>query len=317
MSISVELLWSNDPLPINEIIENPTVVVNLPIGGTIITSNVTQSYVDDQDALLQDQINTKLDASEYNQHFKGVYVDLAALQIAIPTANDGDYAHIDLGVGSDREVAIWDNDDAIWVASTGSVASTTDEVAEGSTNRYFTEPRVRQTVLTGLDTSTATPALATDQLLAAIGKLQAQINNIAPPTWVNVTTLAGYTASSVDQANSKIEVSKQNGMIWIRGYFVLSGNVSQGSPIVRYTQTSYLVDSTYVTGAANISPLSMSAVMLMTPSSGGLGTISYLKFNPSRVAGNSTNFNLSPYPTSLVAQGYFIVPTCLGKALNP
>ena len=194
--------------------------------------------------------------------------------------------------------------------------TTTSDINEGS-KLFFTETRVHQTVLTGLDTSTATPALATDQLLAAIGKLQAQINNPPQPTWVNVTTLAGYAVSSVDQANSKIEVSKQNGMIWIRGYFVLSSNVSGGSPIVRYTQTSYLVDSTYVTGAANISPLSMSAVMLMTPSSGGSGTISYLKFNPLRVAGNSINFNLSPYTTSLAAQGYFIVPTCLGKALNP
>ena len=129
--------------------------------------------------------------------------------------------------------------------------TTTSDINEG-TKLFFTESRVNQTVLTGLNTSTATPALATDQLLAAIGKLQAQINNIAPPTWVNVTTLAGYAVSSVDQANSKIEVSKQNGMIWIRGYFVLSGNVAAGSPIVRYTQTSYLVDSTYTTGAANI-----------------------------------------------------------------
>ena len=202
--------------------------------------------------------------------------------------------------------------------------TTTSDINEG-TKLFFTESRVNQTVLTGLNTSTATPALATDQLLAAIGKLQAQINSMGSGgggssggmTWVDVTTLAGYAASNVDQANSKIEVSKQNGMIWIRGHFVLSNNVSAGSPIVSYTQTSYLVDSTFATGAANISPLSMSAVMLMTPSSGGLGTISYLKFNPSRVAGNSINFNLSPYPTSLAAQGYFIVPTCLGKALNP
>ena len=372
MSISVELLWSNDPLPINEIIENPTVVVNLPIGGTIITSNVTQSYVDDQDALLQDQINLKADAIAVSQSLDTKADAMATSQSlalkadlvggVIPSSQLPSYvddvlnfpdlvsfpslgedgkiyvaedtnktyrwagsSYVEIGGGG---VALGETSSTAYRGDNGKIAydhslsqgnphnTTTSDINEG-TKLFFTEDRVRQTVLTGLNTSTASPALATDQLLAAIGKLQAQINNPPQPTWENVTTLAGYDVNSVDQANSKIEVSKQNGMIWIRGYFVLSGSVTASSPIVRYTQTSYLVDSTFATGAANISPLSMSAVMLMTPSSGGLGTISYLKFNPSRVAGNSTNFNLSPYPTSLAAQGYFIVPTCLGKALNP
>ena len=306
MSISVELLWSNDPLPINEIIENPTVVVNLPIGGTIITSNVTQSYVDDQDALLQDQINTKLDASEYNQHFKGVYVDLAALQIAIPTANDGDYAHIDLGVGSDREVAIWDNDDAIWVASTGSVASTTDEVAEGSTNRYFTETRVRATPLTGFTPSPNSPVLSTDQLLAAIGKLQAQINNIAPPTWVSAASIG-----TVHSSLTGMEFAKINGNLWVRGRYQSADSVTNGSTLFTLTNAGYRIEAP----ESGLSDLLIGQVLL------SIGFISpqYLDLlgmiNPKRYyfkLRNRGSFDPVASPNYAVIQ-----PTPIGKLLTP
>jgi len=57
------------------------------------------------------------------------------------------------------------------VASPG----TTDAVAEGSTNLYFTAARVVATVLTGIGFSTSTAVLATDTILQAFGKLQAQI----------------------------------------------------------------------------------------------------------------------------------------------
>lgn len=61
----------------------------------------------------------------------------------------------------------------------GSVITDTDMLAEGVTNLYFTEARVRATVLTGLSTATATAILSTDTLLVALGKLQGQLNNIS------------------------------------------------------------------------------------------------------------------------------------------
>lgn len=57
------------------------------------------------------------------------------------------------------------------VASPGS----TDEVAEGSTNKYFTASRVLSSLLTGIGFSTSTAVVATDTILQAFGKLQAQI----------------------------------------------------------------------------------------------------------------------------------------------
>lgn len=63
-----------------------------------------------------------------------------------------------------------------WASSPGS----TDSVAEGSVNLYFTQARVRSTPLTGLSLATASAVAAADTVITAFGKLQAQINNFVP-----------------------------------------------------------------------------------------------------------------------------------------
>jgi hypothetical protein len=63
-------------------------------------------------------------------------------------------------------------------------AATTDDLAEGATNLYFTSARVLATTLTGLSTSTATAVTASDSVLVGIGKLQAQAS-------ANATAIAG------------------------------------------------------------------------------------------------------------------------------
>ncbi len=63
---------------------------------------------------------------------------------------------------------------------------TTDALAEGSTNLYFSEHRVRSTVLTGLSLAVSTAVTAADSVLSAFGKLQAQLGlkaNLASPTF--------------------------------------------------------------------------------------------------------------------------------------
>ncbi|MCQ4274498.1 pyocin knob domain-containing protein [Stutzerimonas degradans] len=52
---------------------------------------------------------------------------------------------------------------------------TTDALAEGSTNLYFSEHRVRNTVLTGLSLAVSTAVTAADSVLSALGKIQAQL----------------------------------------------------------------------------------------------------------------------------------------------
>jgi hypothetical protein len=65
-------------------------------------------------------------------------------------------------------------------------AVTTTDIAEG-TNEYFTAARVRAVLLTGLSLATNAVISATDSVLIAFGKLQAQIT-------ANLTTLTSHVA---------------------------------------------------------------------------------------------------------------------------
>ena len=70
---------------------------------------------------------------------------------------------------------------------------TTSIVNEGS-NLYFTEARVRSTPLTGYTVGSNTAILATDTVLQAFGKTQAQINALTPSS--RTLTING-TASNI------------------------------------------------------------------------------------------------------------------------
>lgn len=259
------------------------------------------------ETLLQPQIdnlsNTKLDAVDYVQHFRGLFSSLVALTTALPTALDGDYAHIDSGAGFDRMVAIWDNDDNAWLTKDGNVAANTDEMPEGATNLYFKSDRVRQTALTGLNTSVATPALATDVLIDAIGKLQAQLN-ASVFNWVDVTTIAGTLmapfSSPIDLTRTKFYLAKKDGQLWIKGYFQITANISSTKVVFRITNPNWFVDADYTVQAY---PASFT---LFTPSS--TQTRCYIQLTDTLMDFNiiSTAYS-SPWTFS-------INPTCIGKA---
>lgn len=65
---------------------------------------------------------------------------------------------------------------------TGNVTLVTDDLPESGTptNQWFTAARVRAVVLTGLSTATNAVIAATDSILVALGKLQAQLNGKEP-----------------------------------------------------------------------------------------------------------------------------------------
>ena len=384
MSISVELLWSNDPLPINEIIENPTVVVNLPIGGTIITSNVTQSYVDDQDALLQTQIDAKADQADLDQTnaqvelnrlsilTKADIADLSMLAQLVDTKADTtivnqslslkadlvggvvpavqlpsfvddvlEYAnltlfpvvgesgkiyvaddvnktyrwsgtqYVEIGGGG---VALGETSSTAYRGDNGKIAydhslsqgnphnTTTSDINEG-TKLFFTESRVNQTVLTGLNTSTATPALATDQLLAAIGKLQAQIDNIAPPTWVSAASIGTTHPSFVN-----VQFAKIGGLLWIRGYCSYGASIPSEVTLFLLTNPSYHLSIP----AAFMSPISLGEIKVFN-SEYGSSKLIQLK----NVVNNANKFSLHN-STNFTANEYNqIQPVALGRLLTP
>ncbi len=83
-----------------------------------------------------------LKLSVQNERFKGKYTSLINLQTAYSSANAGDYAQVDEGEGFDVINYNWDDDDGWIEGGSGSAATTTDELLEGSTNLYFTSQRV-------------------------------------------------------------------------------------------------------------------------------------------------------------------------------
>lgn len=72
---------------------------------------------------------------------------------------------------------------------TGAVVLSTDNINEGTSNLYFTATRVRDAVLTGLSTATNAIISATDSVLSAFGKLQAQIT-------ANLSTLTSHISNT-------------------------------------------------------------------------------------------------------------------------
>lgn len=93
--------------------------------------------------LILPQLATK---AEIQRHFRGVFVSFAALKSGVVNPQAGDYAHVDLGEGSDAQLYIWDATDLNWIGRSAGVISSTDSVTEGNTNLYFTTQRVLNVV---------------------------------------------------------------------------------------------------------------------------------------------------------------------------
>lgn len=53
-------------------------------------------------------------------YFLGYYASLSALQTAYPTAEEGNYAYVDAGIGTDILQYIWDESDGAWIVGGGS-----------------------------------------------------------------------------------------------------------------------------------------------------------------------------------------------------
>ena len=149
-------------------------VVNVGNSG-VQWGDITGTLSDQTD--LQNALDLKLDAADYNDRFLGLYASLFDLQAAHPTASAGDYAQVDLGIGTDVIVYAWDVNDAKWATVGSSAIANTDALPEGSTNLYHTSQRVRDTTLTGFAASN-TPIVQTDSIVQAFGKAQGQLNNI-------------------------------------------------------------------------------------------------------------------------------------------
>ena len=109
--------------------------------------------------------------------------------------------------------------------------TTTSDITEG-TNKYFTDLRVRNTVLTGLVKTNSSNVTNTDTVEVAVGKLAAKSEaggSGGTITWVDANTLTGYTKSNnLTAASTKVQFAKINGFIWMRGYITTSNSINTG-----------------------------------------------------------------------------------------
>jgi len=143
---------------------------------------------------LQDALDLKLDAADYNDRFLGLYASFFDLVAAHPTASAGDYAQVDLGIGSDVIIYAWDVSDNQWSAIGSSAIANTDALPEGSSNLYFTTQRVRDTTITGF-TATNSAIISTDNVVQAFGKAQGQIDELINTTDMS-KSLVAFSASN-------------------------------------------------------------------------------------------------------------------------
>lgn len=129
----------------------------------------------------------------------------------------------------------------------------TDSVAEGTTNKYFTEARVRATILTGLSTVTNAAIAATDSVLGAFGKLQKQVTDLIAtvsgkePALAAGTTAQYYRGDKTWQTHDKASVGLAN-----------VDNTSDANKPVSTAQAN--ADANVLSAAANASNLTSGTV---------------------------------------------------------
>lgn len=174
------------------------------VDATVVTPSSQALY-----SILQDISDLKTKAA----HDKGYYADPTSLKESVPTGADGDYAI----VGTTDTIWLWDTDTQSWVDS-HKATDLSNYYTKGETDNLLSqkEPnisakgsdtasdnfyyggrkqwidllyKVRNTALSGLDTSTAQTIAATDTILAAMGKLQAQITENSTGTSQDISDL--------------------------------------------------------------------------------------------------------------------------------
>ena len=192
MNIIIEEIVVNPLIQIEETIEEITIAVSemsMPgpqgeqgvAGKTAYQSALDGGFIGTElefNTFLS-EVDQKLNIADYNDRFKGVFLTFEALNLALPTANAGDSAQVNEVGATDVVNYSWDAEENIWVQSgaSGSGASNTDALPEGTSNLYFTTARVLSTLINGVSFLIGTPIVSTDSILIALGKLQKQISD--------------------------------------------------------------------------------------------------------------------------------------------
>jgi hypothetical protein len=198
---------------------------------------------------------------------------------------------------------------------------TTTDVPEGL-KLFFTEARVRNSVLSGLVTNNSSNVTNTDTVETAIGKLAARSQSPGNViNWVSASTLTGYSKhNALSSASTNIQFAVINGLVWIRGYLTTTNSIGAGSVLFSFRDSRFLLDNTLL-GAnvdnqytfdryfhKNIKLQELLGEFRLGAKQIGTGT-----------SGNITyTLQITVESAITVASNQIIIePTCLGLAKNP
>jgi len=249
--------------------------------GLVITDASTPFLVLNRDSLTRNgfiyplpsgpssPLATLADITAINEHYKGTYTSISALQTAHSTANLGDYALVDAGSGSDAKMYIWDADEG-WVLSGSVSLTTTDALPEGTTNLYFTSARALAAIP---DASIITKGLA---------KLYNNIltsNTDGGVTQAALKTEFENIGNSISTINSKlINNNLRKEFDWNEGVYIMEHYIG-ASFTAPYTSASGSGGS--ATSGSNVTGAKFGGLVLSTGTvtSFGLGAIVFGNVN--------------------------------------
>lgn len=172
-----------------KVADNLTASTTVAPSKTAVNTALANKVDKDGAKVLSDENYTsaeKTKLSNLSNYFVGTFASYGALVAAHPTGLPGQYAVIDTIVEDARQY-IWDDDNDDWVqgntgavlswnGQTGAITADTDDLGEGSTNKYWTLARTVGALLTGYVAGTTNVAVAaTDTIMQAIQKLSGSI----------------------------------------------------------------------------------------------------------------------------------------------
>ena len=150
-------------------------------------------------------------------------------------------------------------------------AFTTDGLAEGSTNLYFTEARVRASVLTGIDLTTNGTVAATDSVLVALGYHNANqldlitLSGVAQGA-VDLGTFTGTTIAdnvTIKAALQALETSLEEIDVNVNDLITLSGVAENSSDLGTFTG-SIIADNVTIKAALQALETDLDAIQTLT-----------------------------------------------------
>ncbi len=192
------------------------------------TVSVSATILDESSETLLEIAERITTVERIAEKYKGDYDTIESLQQAHPTAYDGDYAIV---LGELNSFFVWNSDDGIWIeakkevdmsnyytkaesdnllggkepsiAAKGSAVTDDDFYYGGRKQWIDVFAKVRNAVLTGLSTLTKTAVAATDTVIQAIGKLQAQITDYKKTNDEAVQSLNNSKVSNTRKINGQ------------------------------------------------------------------------------------------------------------------